>query len=466
MANVGDKKTMYGRQFVYNGTGWVPVEVYARHGYSDGETIKTVKEIEDMIKIYSNYSQIYGVERRRDVADPTFTTLIGSSELHSRLPLHNNIKNCLVNKSRQVVKYLSPTNWNYDINGNSVLLDGTDGNDVMVEYPECWAIFGGSDPTYERWIVSPGPFVYGNDIAIHINRYVDAADNCTLDRTTGESRCIRSTNSNFAGSGSGATAGGVGYARTSLSRYAYEIAADAKGTKWKASYYRDLMMLMCYMFIEYRTKNLKTIFGNPSNWNSTEWSNYNGYYPVIKILDVQIALSGRSDIVSKGHLTGTADFTFSNGKTTTFHCYRGKSNLWGHLWNWISGIDLEIQADANGGNSNVYLTNNPDLIDANRSNSSFAFKDVYKFAGKATRSSGWIKDIIQDSHVANTVGGAETTYGCAYWWSSIPASGVERRGLICGARLNIGANAALGSVSNDAPSNTSTTLGGGFRADL
>jgi hypothetical protein len=51
MANIGDKKTMYGRWFVFNGTGFVPVEVYARHGYADGETVRTVKELEMMINL-------------------------------------------------------------------------------------------------------------------------------------------------------------------------------------------------------------------------------------------------------------------------------------------------------------------------------------------------------------------------------------------------------------------------------
>lgn len=418
------------------------------------------------------YSNLHGVERLRGVADPSFTTIIGTLELNTNLPFHQLIRACKANSSRQIVNYLNQTDWNKNADGSASVLDGSDGLDVMIDYPGLWMIFGGANPIYEYWLISDKSFTWRGEAAIWYDRYIDTPDYCTIDRTTGASRSVCApANANLAGSGAGATSGGLGYPRTTVSRYGYEIAAGVKGAGWNGALYGDLMYQLCIMYIEYHTKNLQGIFGpGASTWGS-QWSGYNGYNPVFKMFEGQLALSG----TLIGKMTGTFTKTFAvdtNGAglyTTQLPIWRGKKVRYGDLWMWYSGIEFEVQSAASGGNSYLWVQLNPALIDANRSDSDFSFKNTYVNKGIALRSDGWVIDTIANSVIGKSIGGGQTTYGCSYNWNSggVPGSGIGRRGVIFGASLYSGGGCAVGSAySNLAPSAADTNVGGGFRANV
>lgn len=418
---------------------------------------------------------IYGVERLRNSADPQFTP-IGNLGYHLMLPIHSLRKIVKVNAAREIAGTLKQTDINYNEDGTASVLDGSDGCDVMVYNPPMWAVLdgAGSSGAWERWIIANRPFTYDGDSAIEIKAYVDAADNATLESGVNKLRCIRNETAGFAGSGSVATAGGLGYPRTSISRYNMELYAQNKGDKWKGTYYRDHLVEAALMYIEYKTKNLKSIFGSlGTGWSSANWTAYNGTNPVLKVLEAHVTLSGRADVVGKGHLTGTFDkvFNFDNAgtpvvQTTKFGCYRGKV-LRNGIWNHICGIEYEIQSVADGGLSKVWIQNNPDLIDANRSDVSFAFRDTYTYRGNAARTEGWSRGTIPGTAQAGTIGGAETTFDCKYHYTNIPALGTSRRCVLEGGSLSYGSNVAFGSsLSYSAPSSAFSPLGVGFRADM
>lgn len=414
--------------------------------------------------INDSFTTFYGVERTRNVADPSFAK-IGNLLMHESLPIHNLIRGCKAGKDRKVVNFLHKDTWLLNEDGTPSVLDGTDGLDVLNRYPDMYAILDGGTDT-EIWAISTIPFSYKGIEAIKINSFLAAPDYITVDRTTNESRCIASDDPNFAGSGSGATAGGIGYPRTSVSRYNYEVYAENKGEKWNNWIYRDYLVLQAFMYIEYKTRNLKLHFpGIGQGWSSANWSAYNGYYPVIKVLEAHKNISGNN---MTGIYTKKFNFDVDGAPVeynTKFGVYRGMI-LWGHLWKWISGIDFEVQSEEEGGKSNVYVQFNPDKIDKNRSDSSFEFMNSYQLMGQASRAGGWAKTTIPFAAQPDTVGGGETTYGCFYFWNNIPATGTIRRGVYFGAYLDRGAFCALGSAySYDGGSLAFAALGGGFRAD-
>ena len=418
-----------------------------------------------------NAVKYYGVEKLRQVADPAFGTLLGDATLHSTLPLHNQIRPCKVNESRQIVNYLNATDWTKNADGTTSVLDGSDGLDVMIDNPQCWIIAGGTNAVYERWIVANAPFSYDGDVAMEIKRFVDSPDYCTINRVTGKSRSVRNETADFAGSGSLSTAGGLGYPRTATSRYGYETAAAAKGSGWEGLSYVDLVYVTCMMYIEYRTKNLKTALGSgASNWTSAEWSAYNGYNPVFKMFEAQLALSGTTGIVSQGYMSGVHSKTFTSpARITPLPVWRGRNILWGNLWAWRSRIEMEVQSVAAGGKSYLYVGYPPVVADANRSDASFAFKTAYTLIGEVPQVEAWVKTMHNKTVAGNVLSGAaETTYGCAYNWNTnLPASGTVRRGVLFGAPLYDGGDCALGSASAlYAPSHTYAYFGGGFRADV
>ena len=287
----------------------------------------------------------YGVERKRDVADPAFTK-IGNSAMHEKLPLHNLVRICKVNKNREVVNYFDQTDITKNEDGSPSVIDGTDGQDVAVHYPDMHAILdGGVDD--EIWAIAPVPFEYKGIKSIHIKSFIESADYVTRDRTTGETRCIQSEDENFAGSGSGATADGIGYPLTATSRYNYEVYAENKGEKWNNWLYVDYLVAQALMYIEYGTRYLRSasIFGEIGiGITGADWSSYNGYYPVIKILEAHAGISNTPEVKAKGHMTGIYNKTLQLGKKTiplTFGVYRGKI-LWGHLYKHISGVEVEV----------------------------------------------------------------------------------------------------------------------------
>ncbi len=408
----------------------------------------------------------YGVERPRNVDDPVFFTIIGSQNLHNTLPIHNQIQLCKVNENRQVVNYLSKTDITKNADGTAAVLDGSDGLDVLNYYPDMYLIMGGSDPVYERYIVGSKPFSYEGDVAVKYDAFVDAPDYCTIDRTTNKSRCIKNETANFAGSGELATAGGLGYPRTSLTRYNYETYAEAKGLGWTAWQYYDYVVQAALMYIEYKTKNLKSVFGNLAyNWTDAQWNGYNGYNPVIKTLEVHTGLSNTAGVNSKGYLTGVYTKTI-NSIATPFGLYRGKI-LWGHLWKWLSNIDEETQAAGSGGKSNLYISLDPTKRDPIKSDADFNFKSYNTFMGELPRTTDWAKEVLNGTIHGKTLGAAETTGACGYNWHRIPASGVSRYGVRFGARLLLGGQCALASMTAyNEPSFVRTDIGGGFRANV
>lgn len=417
---------------------------------------------------------LYGVERLRNSPDPDFVP-IGNMHNHMTLPIHNLRKLVKVNFARQVVGVLNQTNINFMEDGSPAILDGSDGTDIVVRNPRMYAVLdgGGSTGMFERWIIGDRPFTYDGDVAMLINEYVDAADNCTLETPANRLRCVRNETAAFAGSGSGATAGGLGYPRQSISRYNMEVFAGNRGIKNYGTYYRDHLVEAALMYIEFKTKNLKAVFGScGTGWNTQQWTDYNGQNAVLKILEAHLTLSGRADVVAQGHLTGTfiKNFTFATGAggniNTTFGCYRGKV-LRNGLWNHVSGIEYEIQSAASGGQSLLWLQFNPDLLDANRSDASFAFKDTYMLMGNVPRVDGWSRGMLRNAKQASTVGGGETTFDCQYFWTNIPGSGVSRRCLLEGGALSAGGSVAFGSsFSHFAPSSSASYVGVGFRADV
>lgn len=417
---------------------------------------------------------LYGVERIRGVADPDFYP-IGNSWHHKSLPIHKKRRLCKCGMDRKVVNFLSATTIFKNEDGTDSVLDGSDGLDVMLYIPEVWAVLdgGGSTGMFERWIFSDKAFEYDGDVAIRIPAHFDFPDNATLD-SFNRLRCVKNETASFAGSGSGATAGGLGYPRTNISRYNMEIYAANRGAKWYGTFYLDHLLEAAFMYIEFKTKNLKSVFGAcGTGWSGADWNAYNAYFPVVKMFEAHATLSGRADIVSQGHLTGvfSKTFNFMNGATpvtytTLFGCYRGKI-LRNGLWNHMSGIEYEIQSAADGGLSRVWIQTNPDLLDANRSDGSFAFKTTYTYMGNASRSEGWSRSSLRKSKQATLIGGAETTFDCQYFWTNNPASGTARRCVLEGGSLHFGSIVAFGSsYTLHAPSSTNSTFGVGFRADV
>lgn len=137
-----------------------------------------------------------GIEFTRGASDNGgvngYHKMLGDEELISSLDLFNkSIKLALINNA-ETKAILNQLNINKTDEGADVDLACPDGSDIMQRVDGMWAILGGTDPTYERFIYSDTYFEYGNDKAIYYEVHAEAPDKLVV--VDGKSRSIFSNN--------------------------------------------------------------------------------------------------------------------------------------------------------------------------------------------------------------------------------------------------------------------------------
>ena len=250
---------------------------------------------------FTKLNNYVGIEFTRGASngggDKGYHKMIGNESLIESLELFSNIKPCIV-KDGEITKELNPTNWHKDILGNNVNLATVDG-DVMICYPRMYAILGGSNATYERWIYSDAPFSYDGDDAELIEPFGECPDyEIVID---GKSRSIMnavSTNNTGATLGQmGATnatnitdnyyAAPNGFPTISISRGGYESYAHAKNVNPSSNFpycngnVIDMRVILGILYIECRTKAVNSVFGHGISSNvgitGDNWGTVSGF---------------------------------------------------------------------------------------------------------------------------------------------------------------------------------------------
>ena len=221
----------------------------------------------------------YGIEFTRGASngggDNGYHKMIGDETLLKEMRFHNQMKIITV-KDAETVSVLDQTNWKKQEDGSASVIDGSDGADVIQAHTKSvYAIIGGTNPTYERYIVSDQPFTYDGDVAEEYPAGGETPDYVTL--LNGVVRSIRDDSvagTHAAGSGTGFSNGDYGtteaggYPRTSLSRFAFEQYARAKNADPTSNLpymnvcNRDIELTQAFMFIEFRTKQLNNLLGH------------------------------------------------------------------------------------------------------------------------------------------------------------------------------------------------------------
>lgn len=452
--------------YIYDGAAWEVVNPFT----TDEKTkLAQLTQSSDMLW--------YGVETPLMQASPDMTR-IGYMDNHRILPYHTRIRPCIVNDDRTINYYLDNNDIRRKADGTPSALDGTDGQ-LMIYYPAGYHLLNRGE-TKEVWAVGLSPFSYDNVQAEYVPAFVVSMDWATVQRTSNKLACVINDTSDFAGSGSGATAGGIGYARTAVSNYNYTQYARNRGAGWINSFAFFELIKTSLMYIEYATHQFHKAINatlspqgytqgglgeGPWNWSGANWSLYNGYYPVVKIGEVQLNLCEVGNTGGTGVYTKVFQVTPEQTYTTKFPCWRWCSNLYAHLWRWDAGIDIDMHPDASDTPiSTAYMTKNPESVLATN-NDDFSFIEKYERLGDLTRTAGYSKQLIRGSTYQAIGGGGSTTYACAYHWTTLPTTARERRGFHSGANLHLGGAALRASaISIYRPSGASANIGSGLAA--
>jgi hypothetical protein len=387
--------------------------------------------IEDVMNLYGE-TAAYGIKINISTG---VVTRIGNGTLHRSLPIQNRMKGCLLSDAGAVNSYLPALDWTgADRTGAS--------GQVMVEVPlhyfKCWV-----DGGYGYILISEYELPGYKLIPKHyVGAYQAALDGTKLCSVANPA--LRGGNDTSAWDGTYRSL--LGMPRTYMRRYEYKAAARARNasatTEWNAWMYNSYVALTWLMCIEYGTLNLQLpvnalldsngykqggLGAGVSNLNGTAWSTYNSYNPFITC--------GYSD--SLGNRSGEVAFEMPSeyGELTTYvNRYRGVELPFGHIWQWLDGINIEIKTDADGGTSKVYVCENP----ANLSDSAYT---NYEYRGLEARTSGYAKEVLLGSNgdiVASVVGGGEMSYYCDYHYTNTATS--ELKGALVGGRALAGSD--------------------------
>ena len=125
--------------------------------------------------------------------------------------------------------------------------------------------------------------------------------------------------------------------------------------------------------------------------------------------------------------------------TTGVPSYRGVEHPFGHVYKWTDGVKVNIQADTDGGQSQLYVCEDPLLFQHND-------YEGYDLRGLLPRANGYISKMVMGEFgevVPSEANGGSTTYFADYFYTSPPASGESQRGVLFGGHSTNGASAGL-----------------------
>lgn len=404
--------------------------------------------VEDVMNLYGE-TAAYGIKINISTG---VVTRAGNATLHRTLPIQNRMKGCLLSDAGAVNSYLPALDWTgADRTGAS--------GQVMVEIPlhyfKCW-IDGG----YAYIMISEYELPGYKLIQKHyVGAYQAALDNTKL--------CSVANPALRGGNGTdwdGTYRSLLGMPRTNMRRYEYKDAARLRSatTEWNVWMYNSYVALTWLMCIEYGTLNLQLpvnalldsngykqggLGAGVSNLGSAAWGTYNSYNPFIPC--------GYSD--GLGNRSGEVAFEMPTeyGELTTYvNRYRGVELPFGHIWQWIDGINVEVKTGADGGTSKVYVCEDP----ANLSDTVYT---NYEYRGLLPRTNGYVKEALLGSNgdiAPSVVGAGETSYYCDYFYTNVSTS--ELKGALVGGGAYGGSYCGPFCVSSDiAPSYRGAYIG-------
>ena len=523
----------------------------------------------------------YGVEFTKGQLDPVPARWIGDTGYQANNYIWDRLKVAKVYPDK-TIKYLNQTNWLLMEDGtdSGIIIDGTtvtdDNADIMLVNPSpFYAILGGTHATLERRMICDTQFSYDGDTAVLIPANAVCVDFSVI--KSGMQRSIR--DNTLAGSGSAGLGGlsylsdGKGCPTSGLSRFQYESYARSKNadttknTPYANNFQFDLSVWFTLLCIKFRTKDLHSasvlggcISSNDSNptvstWGTqtgvrvtevngsqtfynmgstrfcalstdsaqTFWNILNQYRPLLKMFEMQLALSyakansiaentnftydgntynyvniPNHKNISTGEMTAkvrkliTMSFTgwdkTNNAAVTNIvidYCFeqaivKGKIAGWGNMWKWISGIDAVC--DNTGSLNNQYtfyqtsdiskITTDTDSADKNVGET-FAFEKVYDSVGTQPNVGGnvsnYIRQMYDNSMIAKTLGSSAGlhTAECSYVYMGVTTAGKRsRRGVFFGGPAYGGACALRFYLASGSPTTTTANIAGGFRVAL
>jgi hypothetical protein len=313
------------------------------------------------------------------------------------------MRGCILSDAGVVQYYLSSTDWAYKENGAASKLDGTDGQ-VMVEIPKFYVQYQ-KNGNYHIWNISldslPGYTrhpAFIKDGAYKSYRYIGAYEAVLWDATTDSA--YRDYKAGVTITPANDKLSSVSGFRpvTYFTRSQGRTMAANRGTGWRQQDADLVNAIQMLFLIEYGTFNSQSIMSGITNVG--DWAAYNNYYPIVA--------TGMGNAI--GNATGQNAAAANSASATVaasgYSKYRGISNFYGHIWNWVDGINIY--------DNHPYISNNANVW---ADNTSTGYDDL---GVTLSASYGYGKTLVSTGRLFAplTVGGGSTTYLTDYYYQA------------------------------------------------
>lgn len=168
------------------------------------------------------------------------------------------------------------------------------------------------------------------------------------------------------------------------------IIASNRGTGWGLLDFWQISAIQALLYIEYGGLNSQTLIGKG-------------------VVDKASGTGNESDNTGDTASLGNASGREAGTDGLTSVSYRGIENLWGNIWQWIDGINI---------NNNIAYV-------ANESYESNKYTSPYVLLGTLSNKNGYFKKALYapsfPCFLPDTIGASTTTYYCDYYYQSAGA---------------------------------------------
>lgn len=282
----------------------------------------------------------------------TYSRTTGLATDQKITSIHNKMRRCILDDSGNVVYYLNSANSSLKMDGTAADLSGNTGM-VMVEITKFYQKYSYSSNTH-YWSISenplPGYEIYPAFIVDNVvvdKRYYSAYDSCVW--TTGTTYESGLNYDDNVGTGRNWNTGTAKLASVSgifpacgINIAEARTLAANRGTRWRQLDFALMSAVQLLYLIEYGSFNSQLKISN-GNTRHTTWPNSSANQT-----DSRANIAGLSNSLGNatgGYASGTIN-TYNNGD---FMSYRGIENLFGNVWNWVDGINVN--------NNQAYVVN-------------------------------------------------------------------------------------------------------------
>lgn len=188
----------------------------------------------------------------------------------------------------------------------------------------------------------------------------------------------------------------------------FRTIAGKRGTGWRQQDFDIVSAIQLLFLTEYADWNSQSMIGNGlTDWVSATWTSWNDYNP--------IETSGNSN--SDGN--ATANNSAGSGNTGSYMSYRGIESFFGHIWEWVDGVNVQFGTGDDYTGQPYVSNNDSNFADDTATDYTPLSRTIPGKIG-GTSQNDYQKTLCQQGRglLPASTGGSSSTYICDYYYQS------------------------------------------------